>query len=53
VLLAGEQEIADGTVLAVQHLDHGPSSSAEFKVRIIADVDKWTGVIAPANIECI
>jgi tripartite-type tricarboxylate transporter receptor subunit TctC len=30
-----------------------PSSSADFRARIIADVDKWTGVVAAANIERI
>jgi len=33
--------------------DPRPSSSDEFKARIIADINKWTGVVAGAHIERI
>jgi tripartite-type tricarboxylate transporter receptor subunit TctC len=34
-------------------VDPRPSSRDEFKTRIVADVDKWTGVVAAAHIERI
>jgi tripartite-type tricarboxylate transporter receptor subunit TctC len=33
--------------------DPRPSSPGEFKARFIADVSKWSGVVAAANIERI
>jgi tripartite-type tricarboxylate transporter receptor subunit TctC len=33
--------------------DPRPSSREEFKARVVADIDKWTGVVADAHIERI
>jgi hypothetical protein len=33
--------------------DPRPSSPGEFEARVIADVSKWSGVVAAANIERI
>jgi hypothetical protein len=37
----------------VQGNDPSPSSSDGFKARVIADIEKWTGVVAAASIERI